>query len=223
MLHWWQPFSGRGVRTHITDDRHWLPLVVAEYLEATGDVSVLDEVTSFIEGAPLAPEPRTPTCSPRPREQAVTVYEHCVRALETGRPTGAHGLPLMGGGDWNDGMNRVGIEGRGESVWLAWFLGYVAHPVRAGLRAARRGRARRGLPRLGRRARGRCRGARLGRRLVPARVLRRRHAARHARRRGVPHRRDRAGVGDDLGLGDPERAEAALDAVEEKLVRRETG
>ena len=122
MLHWWQPFSGRGVRTHITDDRHWLPLVVAEYLAATGDISVLDERTAFIDGPPLPLEQEDAYLQPPISEKAATVYEHCVRALESGRPVGAHGLPLIGGGDWNDGMNRVGHEGRGESVWLAWFL-----------------------------------------------------------------------------------------------------
>ena len=122
VLHWWQPYSGRGVRTHITDDRHWLALVVAEYIQATGDVSVLEERTPFIEGQPLPLEQEDAYVTPPVSEQSATVYEHCLRALETGRAEGAHGLPLMGGGDWNDGMNRVGHEGRGESVWLAWFL-----------------------------------------------------------------------------------------------------
>jgi cyclic beta-1,2-glucan synthetase len=122
VLHWWQPFSGRGVRTHITDDRHWLPLVVAEYLSATGDTALLDERTPFIEGPPLPQEAEDAYLTPPISEQTASVYEHCLRALETGRPVGANGLPLIGGADWNDGMNRVGHEGRGESVWLAWFL-----------------------------------------------------------------------------------------------------
>lgn len=122
VLHWWQPSSGRGVRTRITDDRHWLPLVVTEYLEATGDLSVLDEYTAFIEGPEIDPAREDDYLQPAVSEKAATVYEHCIAALESGRGTGPHGLPLMGGGDWNDGMNRVGVEGQGESVWLAWFL-----------------------------------------------------------------------------------------------------
>lgn len=122
VLHWWQPFSGRGVRTRISDDRHWLPYVVAEYIEATGDTDLLDVVVPFIDGPPVEPGREDNYLQPIVSETSATIYGHCIAALETGRPTGAHGLPLMGGGDWNDGMNRVGIGGSGESVWLAWFL-----------------------------------------------------------------------------------------------------
>ncbi|MDO8963023.1 MAG: glucoamylase family protein [Coriobacteriia bacterium] len=122
VLHWWQPHSGRGVRTHFTDDRNWLPFVTADYIEATGDVSVLRESTPFIAAPPVAEGREDDYVVPAVTLTEATVYEHCIRALERSRGTGPHGLPLMGGGDWNDGMNRVGIGGSGESVWMAWFL-----------------------------------------------------------------------------------------------------
>ncbi len=221
--HWWQPFSGRGVRTHITDDRHWLPLVVAEYLEATGDTTVLDEVTAFIEGPPLPLEQEDAYLQPAISQQAATVYEHCIRALEAGRPTGVHGLPLMGGGDWNDGMNRVGHEGRGESVWLGWFLGYVLKrfaPI--------------------------CRVRQEHERADDYEAWADRLAAAIEENAwdGAWYRRAYFDDGTPLGtrtaeecridaiaqawatisgLGDPDRAAEALDAVDEKLVRREDG
>ncbi len=125
VLHWWQPVSGRGVRTHITDDRHWMAFVCAEYVRTTGDTDVLDVRTPFIDAPAVDEGAEDAYVVPTVTEEAVTVYEHCVAALETSFAVGEHGLPLIGGGDWNDGMNRVGHEGRGESVWMAWFLDVV--------------------------------------------------------------------------------------------------
>jgi cyclic beta-1,2-glucan synthetase len=120
--HWWHPPSGRGVRTHVSDDYLWLPYVTWRYVSSVGDSSVLDENISFLEGRPLKPEQESDYDLPNRSVESGTLYEHCVRAIENGLKFGKHGLPLMGSCDWNDGMNLVGIEGRGESVWLGFFL-----------------------------------------------------------------------------------------------------
>jgi cyclic beta-1,2-glucan synthetase len=120
--HWWHEPSGRGVRTRFSDDLVWLPYVVHQYVAVTGDTGILDEQVPFLTMRVLAPHEEEVYDLPQVTEERATVYEHCLRALRKASTSGAHALPLMGTGDWNDGMNRVGVEGRGESVWLAWFL-----------------------------------------------------------------------------------------------------
>ena len=120
--HWWHPPSGRGVRTRISDDLLWLPYAVLHYLEVTDDVGLLDEVVPFLDGPTLADGENESYLAPRVSAQSGTLFEHCARALDRSLTVGSHGLPLMGTGDWNDGMNRVGSAGKGESVWLGWFL-----------------------------------------------------------------------------------------------------
>jgi cellobiose phosphorylase len=121
--HWWHPPTGRGVRTSFSDDYLWLPYVALHYRETTGDAAVLDEVTPYLEGRPLRPGEAEYYDLPVVSARQGSLYEHCARAIDysLGR-MGAHGLPLMGSGDWNDGMNLVGEGGAGESVWVGWFL-----------------------------------------------------------------------------------------------------
>jgi cyclic beta-1,2-glucan synthetase len=120
--HWWHPPSGRGVRTRISDDLLWLPYAVVHFIEATGEMAVLDEVVPFLEGDALTEGQSESYFQPRVSGTRATLFEHCARALDRSLAVGNHGLPLMGTGDWNDGMNRVGEHGKGESVWLGWFL-----------------------------------------------------------------------------------------------------
>ena len=120
--HWWHEPSGRGVRTRFSDDLVWLPFTADHYVRVTGDAGVWDEVVPFVEMRPLEPHEHEVYDRPTKSTHADTLYAHCLAALHRACTEGAHDLPLIGTGDWNDGMSRVGVEGKGESVWLAWFL-----------------------------------------------------------------------------------------------------
>jgi cyclic beta-1,2-glucan synthetase len=120
--HWWLPHSGQGVRTRISDDRAWLAYTVGHYVAASGDAAVLDAPLAFLEGKVLAAGENDSFFLPGVSDETATLFEHCARALDHSLAVGGHGLPLIGTGDWNDGMNRVGEHGAGESVWLGWFL-----------------------------------------------------------------------------------------------------
>jgi len=122
VLHWWHPPIGRGIRTRFSDDLLWLPFVTAFYVQVTGDWALLDESVGFVVARSLEPGEDEAYVLPVAAAERADLYGHCCRALDRSLTRGAHGLPLMGTGDWNDGMNRVGREGRGESVWLGFFL-----------------------------------------------------------------------------------------------------
>jgi cyclic beta-1,2-glucan synthetase len=119
--HWWLPPGGQGIRTRVSDDRVWLAYVAMHYVDVSGDAGVLDEVLPFLAGPPIPDGATDAFFQPTVADRQVSVYEHCAAALDASLTCGAHGLPLIGTGDWNDGMNAVGAEGRGESGWLGWF------------------------------------------------------------------------------------------------------
>ena len=127
--HWWHNDTGRGVRTKMSDDLLWLPYVLATYIKNTGDMSILDEETGYLKDKELGENETERFSIPNTSEDKGTIYEHCIKAVERTLKFGEHGLPLIGTGDWNDGMNKVGIEGKGESVWLAWFMYDVLNKV----------------------------------------------------------------------------------------------
>ncbi|SDI48699.1 GH36-type glycosyl hydrolase domain-containing protein [Pseudomonas panipatensis] len=139
--HWWLPQTGQGVRTRISDDRVWLAFACATYIATSADSAVLDEPLAFLEGAPLHPDESDAFFQPMLADHSASLFEHCARGLDQCLElTGAHGLPLIGTGDWNDGMNRVGAGGEGESVWLGWLLLRTLHlfaPLAAGRDEAR--------------------------------------------------------------------------------------
>jgi cyclic beta-1,2-glucan synthetase len=219
--HWWHPPLGRGVRTHISDDYLWLPYATCRYVAALGDTGVLDEKVAFLDGRPVKPDEESYYDLPSRSDESSSVYDHCVRAIEHGLAFGAHGLPLMGSGDWNDGMNLVGELGKGESVWLAFFL-YDVLVQFAGL-AGRRGDAR---------VADRC----------LSEAARLRTSIDEQAWDGAWYRRAYFDDGSPLGsagnaecqidslpqswavlsgAGDPERARLALAAVDQRLVRRD--
>jgi len=221
--HWWHPPSGRGVRTHISDDFLWLPYVTCRYVACIADTGVLDEKIPFLEARPVKPEEESYYDLPNRSEESATLYQHCVRAIERGLQFGEHGLPLMGCGDWNDGMNRVGNQGRGESVWLAFFL-YDVLTQFAPLARAHRDPA----------FAERC--------LAESRQLQQ-NIEQHAWD-GQWYRRAYFDSGEPLGsqtnsecqidslpqswsvisgAGDPERSRLALESVDQRLVRRDAG
>jgi cyclic beta-1,2-glucan synthetase len=221
--HWWHPPVGRGVRTNFSDDYLWLPYATCRYVSCVADTGVLDEKIPFLEARPVKPEEEAYYDLPNRSEESATLYQHCVRAIERGLKFGEHGLPLIGCGDWNDGMNRVGNQGRGESVWLAFFLYDVLNQF------AELARSRKDIPFADR-----C--------VTQSRQLQQ-NIEQHAWD-GQWYRRAYFDNGEPLGsqtnpecqidslpqswsvisgAGDPSRSRQAMQSVNERLVRRDTG
>ena len=198
--HWWLPHSGQGVRTRdLRRSRYGSPTPPPTMSTTTGDVAVLDEAGS-LPGRPDARDAASTRASSSPivSDETATLFEHCARGLDQSLAFGAHGLPLIGTGDWNDGMNRVGEAGQGRERLARLVPARHAHRLRSARRCARRTSARGDT---GARTPPPCKprsSARLGRRLVSARLVRRRHAARLRGERGMPDRLDRTVLGGDL-------------------------
>jgi cyclic beta-1,2-glucan synthetase len=221
--HWWHPPRGHGLRTRVADDPLWLPFVALAHVAETGDLSILDEPVAFLDAPPLPPGQEGDYGAPPAGAEAAPLYEHCLRALEHADRTGPHGLPLIGGGDWNDGLNRLGRQGRGESVWLAWFA--ITCMNRFAPLCESRGEP--------------ARAAALRDRAARLRDAIENHAwdGRWYRRAyfddGTPlgSARNRACSIDSLaqswavlsGAGDPDRARSAMESVYERLVRLDDG
>jgi len=218
--HWWHPPADRGVRTHFSDDFLWLPYVTCRYVSCVADTGVLDEKIPFLDGRPVKVDEEAYYDLPSKSDESATLYEHCVRAIERGLKFGDHGLPLIGCGDWNDGMNLIGEHGRGESVWLAFFL-YDVLKQFSGIARARGDAA-------------------FAERCLSQAAQLQRNIERHAWD-GAWYRRAYFDNGDPLGshtnaecqidslpqswsiisgAGDPLRSRHAMNAVNEKLVRR---